>query len=104
MIESELKLAQMTRNLENHNRTTAYEWSGINFYLNGYERVPHTLHTASELVHIQLVFGQLLKEYDYKDYLSYRRKSLERLIFCNKFHENRWIGFVDMVMCIFLNV
>ena len=52
MIESELKLAQMTRNLENHNRTTAYERSEINGYLNGYKGVPQTLHSASELVHI----------------------------------------------------
>ena len=52
MIESELKLAQMTRNLENHNRTTAYERSEINGYLNGKKRVPQTLHSASELVHI----------------------------------------------------
>ena len=42
----------MTRNLENHNRTTAYERSEINGYLNGYKRVPQTLHSASELVHI----------------------------------------------------
>ena len=35
MIESELKLALMTRNLENHNRTTACERSEINGYLNG---------------------------------------------------------------------
>ena len=49
MIESELKLALMTRNLENHNRTTAYERSEINGYL---KRVPQTLHSASELVHI----------------------------------------------------
>ena len=52
MIESELKLAQMTRNLENHNRTTAYERSEISGYFNGYKRVPQTLHSASELVHI----------------------------------------------------
>ena len=52
MIESEHKLAQMTRNLENHNRTTAYEQLEINGYLNGYKRVPQTLHSASELVHI----------------------------------------------------
>ena len=52
MIESELKLAQMTRNIENHNRTTAYERSEINGYLNGLKRVPQTLHSASELVHI----------------------------------------------------
>ena len=52
MIESELKLALMTRNLENHNRTTAYEPSEINGYLNGKNRVPQTLHSASELVHI----------------------------------------------------
>ena len=52
MFESELKLAQMTRNQENHNRTTAYERSEINGYLNGYKRVPQTLHSASELVHI----------------------------------------------------
>ena len=35
MIESELKLAQMTRKLENHNRMIAYERSEINGYLNG---------------------------------------------------------------------
>ena len=35
MIESEHKLALMTRNLENHMRTTAYERSEINGYLNG---------------------------------------------------------------------
>ena len=29
---------------------------------------------------------------------------MERILFCNKFYENRWIGFVDMVMCIFVNV
>ena len=52
MIESELKLAQMTRKLENHNRTIAYERSEINGYLNGKQRVPQTLHSASELVHI----------------------------------------------------
>ena len=52
MIESELKLTQMTRNLENHNRTTACERSEINGYLNVYKRVPQTLHSASELVHI----------------------------------------------------
>ena len=52
MIESELKLAQLTRNLGNHNRTTAYEWSEINGNLNGLKRVPQTLHSASELVHI----------------------------------------------------
>ena len=52
MIASELKLAQMTRNMENHNRKTAYERSEINGYLNGYKRVPKTLHSASELVKI----------------------------------------------------
>ena len=52
MIESELKLARMTRNLENHNRTTAYEQSEINGYLKGYKRVSQTLHSASELVNI----------------------------------------------------
>ena len=52
MIESELKLALMTRNLENHNRTTAYEWSEINGYLIGKKRLPQTLHSASDIVHI----------------------------------------------------
>ena len=52
MIESELKLALMTKYLENHNRTTACERSEINGYLNCYKRVPQTLHSASELVHI----------------------------------------------------
>ena len=33
-----------------------------------------------------------------------KRKGSERLTFCNKFNENRWIGFVDMAICIFLNV
>ena len=33
-----------------------------------------------------------------------RRKGLERLTFCNKFYENRWLGFVDMAICIFINV
>ena len=28
---------------------------------------------------------------------------LERLAFCNKFHENRCIGFVDTTIFIFLN-
>ena len=35
---------------------------------------------------------------------NFRRKGLERLTFCNKFYENLWNGFVDMAMCIFLNV
>ena len=52
MIDPELKLAQMTRNMEDHKRTTAYERSEINGYLNGLKRVPQTLHSASELVHI----------------------------------------------------
>ena len=52
MIESELKLAEMTRNLGNHKRTTAYERSEISGYLNGYKRVPQTFQSASELVDI----------------------------------------------------
>ena len=41
-----------------------------------------------------------LKGYAHKEYLHFRRKGLERLTFCNKFYENRWIGFEDMAMCI----
>ena len=36
--------------------------------------------------------------------LHFRRNGLERLTFCNKFDENRWIGFVDMAMFVFLSV
>ena len=48
---------------------------------------------------------EFLKEYTHKDYLSFQNKGVfVRLTFCNKFYENRWIGFEDIDMCIFLSV
>ena len=45
-----------------------------------------------------------LQEYAHKEYLSFQRKGIGETNICNKFYENRWIGFVDMAICIFLNV
>ena len=39
-----------------------------------------------------------------KNIFNFRREWLERLTFCNKFYENRWIGFIDIALFIFLNV
>ena len=44
-----------------------------------------------------------LKEYAHKDYLSFEKKGFGETTFCNKFHENWWVDFGYMAICIFLN-
>ena len=55
--------------------------------------------------------GQMYKDETVSHFLLFKglcsqrlRKGLKRVTFCSKFYENRWIGFVDITMCIFLNV
>ena len=50
------------------------------------------------------ITGFIKRDMITKIIFNFRRIGLERLTFCNKFNENRWIGFVDMSMCIFLIV
>ena len=53
MIESEAQTGTDDKKPgEPQQNVTAYERSEINGYLNGYKRVPQTLHLASELIHI----------------------------------------------------
>ena len=43
----------------------------------------------------------IVKGIELQKFFNFRRKWSERLTFCSKFYENRWIGFVDKALFIF---
>ena len=61
-------------------------------------------HWLHHLMKVKKLYFSFYRNRITKIFFNFRRKVLERLTFCNQFYENRRIGFVDMAICIFLNV
>ena len=53
------------------------------------------------MISYKYLYGNVL---NYKDKRYFQKKGAGETNILQQFYENRWIGFVDMAMCIFLNV